>query len=512
MGEKVGVAIEDLPESKKKLLFWACWFALVATSFGFVVRSFLIDTFGQQFALTETQKGEILGVGLWPFAISIILFSLVVDRIGYGRAMVFAFVCHVLSVVLTVTATGYWQLYVATFIVALANGTVEAVVNPVVATLFPQEKTKYLNYLHAGWPGGLVLGGLLALLMGPETDWRYKVALILLPTALYGIMMLGCKFPVHERVAAGIPYMEMLKEFGFLGALIVNFMMFTEVGRVFGFPGWLTGIIIVLATLGFGAVVKWAPGRPLFIFLLLVMIPLATTELGTDTWVTSLMQPEMEKLGAQAGWLLVYTSFIMMVLRFCAGPIVHRLSPLGLLAVCSALAMLGLIFLSKAAGAAILLAATLYGVGKTFFWPTMLGVVAERFPRGGALTLNAIGGAGMLGVGVVGAVFLGYIQDTSVSNHLQQAKPAVHAQVSVEKPWAFGQYTAVDPEKLQSLPPSDRAEIEALSQDAKKSALATVAIFPGIMLICYLVLIAYFRSKGGYRAVSIEEAAAEKSS
>src|SRR5436305_7060879 len=129
-------AIEGMSDSQKRTLFWACFAALIATSFGFIIRALLIPTWGTQFNLTEVQKGEIFGVGLWPFAISIILFSLVIDRIGYGRAMMFAFVCHVLSVVLTVTATGYWQLYAANFIVALANGTVEAVINPVVATLF----------------------------------------------------------------------------------------------------------------------------------------------------------------------------------------------------------------------------------------------------------------------------------------------------------------------------------------------------------------------------------------
>ena len=144
------------------------------------------------------------------------------------------------------------------------------------------------------------------------------------------------------------------------------------------------------------------------------MIPLATTELGTDSWITDLMTPAMNQLGLQAGWVLVYTSAIMFVLRFFAGPIVHKVSPLGLLAICSGIAAVGLYMLSLSTGAMILVAATIYGLGKTFFWPTMLGVVAERFPKGGALTLNITGGLGMIAAGVIGAGILGFIQDKSV--------------------------------------------------------------------------------------------------
>jgi MFS family permease len=503
------VAVPDkMDDTSRKMLFWACFLALIATAFGFIVRALLMDTWAAQFGLTEVQKGEIFGAGLWPFAISIILFSLIIDRIGYGTAMVFAFVCHVVSAVMTITATGYQSLYWAMFIVALANGTVEAVINPVVATLFSREKTKWLNILHAGWPGGLVLGGILAISMG-DTDWRLKVGLLLIPTVLYGLMMLGKKFPVQERVAAGVSYRDMLREFGVIGALIVNFFIFSEIGRVFG---WSQGLIwgaIVALTLVFGAYIGFAPGRPLFIVLVAIMLPLATTELGTDSWITSLMEPEMTRLGMAAGWVLVYTSLIMMILRFFAGSIVHRISPLGLLACSAGIAMLGLIFLSKATGMTILLAATLYGFGKTFFWPTMLGVVAEQFPRGGALTLNAIAGVGMLGVGTVGAVFLGFIQDTSIDRHLKAEQPAIYQKVSTSKPWVFGSYQTLDAERTKSLPEAERKVIDDTAAVAKKDALMTVAIFPLIMLISYLALLGYFKARGGYKAEVLAGHAAE---
>ncbi len=235
-------------------------------------------------------------------------------------------------------------------------------------------------------------------------------------------------------------------------------------------------------------------------FLMLIMMPLATTEIGTDGWITSLMEPEMKAMGHHAGWVLVYTSFIMMVLRFFAGPIVHKLSPLGLLAMSAAIAACGLFYLSTATGLAILFAATLYGFGKTFFWPTMLGVVSEQCPRGGALTLNAIGGVGMLAVGVLGFPFIGLLQVGNVSKQLEQKEPAIYKQITENKTSILWDYRAVVPAKLAELPATEQEEITNIEEGAKKGALAYMAIFPCIMLACYLILIAYFRSKGGYEA------------
>jgi hypothetical protein len=264
---------------------------------------------------------------------------------------------------------------------------------------------------------------------------------------------------------------------------------------------WISLIIALVVGIGFGAVVKSA-GRPLFVLLLIVMIPLATTELGTDSWITELMKPEM---AGNAAWVLVYTSAIMAVLRFFAGPLVHKLSPLGLLAVCSLLAILGLVFLSKATGIAILVAATVYGVGKTFFWPTMLGVVAEQFPKGGALTLNATGAVGMLGVGVLGAQFLGFFQDKNIESTLAERDQVVYEQVLGEKPGLFGAYKAVDADKVGELDETQKALVTEVQDASKKNTLMAVAIFPCIMLVSYILMALYFKSKGGYEAVHLDE-------
>ena len=491
-------------QEPSKWLFWTCFAALVATSFGFIIRAQIIGDWGVDFNLSETQKGELLGVGLWPFAISIVLFSLIVDKIGYGRALVFAFVCHFISAFVTIFANSYTMLYIGTFIFALGCGTVEAVINPVVATVYSKEKTKWLNILHAGWPGGMVIGGMLILILMPGLHWKWKMALIFLPTAVYGIMMLRAKFPVHERVKAGVSFKEMLQEAGIIGAAIVIFLMTWELGRIFAFPIGLKLAIVLVLVLGYSAYVR-SLGKPLFIFLVLIMIPLATTELGTDSWITELVTPVMNNIGLQAGWVLVYTAFLMMILRFFAGPIVGRLKPLGLLAVGSAVAIVGLLFLSKAVGIMIFVAATFYGLGKAFFWPTMLGVVAERFPKGGALTLNTISGVAMLSVGVIGASFLGNIQDRHVDHELQLHNPAIYTQViGNEKDSIFGNYNALDQKKIESLSVDNKGVISNIIASAKKNALMTVAIFPTIMLVCYIILIFYFKSKGGYKAIHLE--------
>jgi len=490
-------------------LFYACFTAIVTTAFGFILRAIVLPQWGIDFKLTQTQLGEIAGVGLWPFAISIVLFSLVIDRIGYKTAMFFAVFCHIASAILTIFATGYWMLYIGSFICAIGNGTVEAVANPVVATMFPKEKIKWLSRLHAGWAGGLVLGGVMALLLGVHIRWEYKIALILIPTIVYALMSISRKFPLNERVQAGISYKEMLQEVGAGGALIIVALIIFQLGAVFGWSTPTNIIITLLITAGFGYYTR-SFGQPLFIVLLLIMIPLATTELGTDSWITDLMTPEMNKIGFQAGWVLVYTSAIMFVLRFFAGPISHKFSSPGLLAICSAIAAIGLYAMSFSAGSVILIAATIYGLGKSFFWPTMLGMVSERFPKGGALTLNITGGLGMIAAGVIGAGILGFIQDKSVDQKIttydQTHQTAIHrTYVTEQKTSFFGDYKALDQTKLATADVDQQRTVTTIRDAAKKEALRYIVIFPLIMFVSFVLLILYFRSKGGYKAITINQ-------
>jgi MFS family permease len=504
---------------KENRLFVACIMALVATSFGFGARLLLLDDIGREFNLDETQKGALQSAGLFPFALSIIFFSLFLDRIGYGVGMAFAFFGHVISAVLTITAKDYNMVYIGTLLFALANGAVEAVINPVTATLYPKTKTHHLNVLHAGWPGGMALGMALVILL-PGVDWKVRLGLFLIPTVVYGIMMLGQKFPVQERVAAGVSYLDMMKEFGWASCLIVTFftvLAFDTVLTSLGFYKstdtiwFIAAALAAVVTLGFGVVVR-SFGQPLFVFLLLVMILLATTELGVDSWMGSIMQAVVSK--EVGSWIPVMTACIMFVLRFCAGPIIHAISPLGLLCVCAGMASVALFGISQVPAAAtglIFLFAALYGVGKTFFWPTTLGVVCEQFPKGGAMTINAIAGVGMISVGVIGGSFLGTLQDVDLDSKLAQKNSALHQRVvTTESKKSFlMSYKPYDQARIKTLPDADQKEVEGVVKQVKQGVMAKFAILPAIMFVCYVGLILYFKSKGGYKQVELATASAE---
>lgn len=495
-------------------LFVACTMSLVASAVGFAVRAFLLNGLGTRFNLSESQLGSIQGAGLYPQAVTMILSALVVDRVGYGRSMAFGFACHVLSAVVLMSATGYASLYLGTFLFALAGGVVEGVINPVTATLYPRNKTHYLNILHAGWPGGMVLGGLVVILLGTaggDNAWRWKIGLYLIPTLIYGWMMWREKFPVQERVAAGVSYLDMLRECGWGGCFLICLFLgyaLDEILRVFNLslPGPLILGLGIVPTLWFGLKIR-SFGRPMFVMLMAIMTLLATTELGTDSWIANLMTPVLREAGPNAGnWILIYTSAIMFALRFVAGPITHRISPLGLLALSAAIAAGGLLWLARAgsAPAIVFLAATCYGVGKTFFWPTTLGVVSEQFPRGGSLTLSSVSAVGLIAVGVLGSPMLGAIQDDSLDRRLAADNPALHARIMEAPQEKYGlKYRPIDKAKAAALTPAEQAALEDVRSRNNQATLGKVAVLPMIMFGCYVGLILYFRSRGGYRAVDL---------
>ena len=510
-------------------LFWGCFIALITTAFAFITRAFLVNdpTFWQTtFALDQVQAAELFGAGIWPFAISIILFSLIIDQVGYRAAMFFSVICYGLYAWLAFQAysivnapdlagealkaaqlNAYSKLYWGSVILGLGNGTVEAFINPVVATMFNKDKTKWLNILHAGWPGGLVLGGLLTILLGAQAadDWRILIWLIAIPAIVYLVMLMKAEFPVNERVSSGTSYKEMLAEFGAIGALIAGYLVFKQLGMVFKWTDTIVYILTALATVGYGIYCK-SLGRPILIFLCIIMMPLATTELGTDGAISGLMEEPMKAAGQHPLLVLIYTSAIMMVLRFWfAGPIVQKLGPLGLLATSAAFAVAGLFLLSTAKGLFMVFAcATLYGFGKTFFWPTMLGVVSEQCPKGGALTLNAIAGIGMLTVGILGGPVIGKLTEDSIRDTIDKESPGVYETISKKDSYFLGGYTAVDNEKVAAI--DDEKQKTAIGeqiQTGKQGSLARVAIFPLFMLACYIGMIFYFKGRGGYKPVEL---------
>ena len=419
-----------------QILFVASFATLIAAGIGFAVRGAVLKDWGQQYGFTQAELGTITGGGLAGFGLAIIFFSFMADLFGYGRLMLIAFVLHAASAVLTFAATPVYDalgkdaafncLFYGSLLFALGNGTCEAVINPLTATLFPRNKTHYLNILHAGWPLGLILGALIVLgfgqLAGP-IKWEFKLGVFLLPVLLYGLMMFNRPFPVSEASASGVSTRESMGTVGgfgfaiaagFIGLFLTSQLppLLAKTGIDAPWAGWAVAGAIWVAYFVYSGL---SFGSLLITVLYALHALVGYVELGTDSWITNITG---RVLGSDQLALLafIWTNALMFTLRFFAGPIVHRINPIGLLvgsavAGTAGLYLMGGRFTGDQAVAPWILAVTIYGVGKTFYWPTLLGVISERFPRGGALALGISGGIGMLSAGLLGGPGIGYKQD-----------------------------------------------------------------------------------------------------
>lgn len=494
-----------------QMLFWASFMTLIAAGMGFSIRGDIIGNWGRDFGFTQTELGLITGQGLAGFGFTIIFFSFFSDAFGYGILMVIAFLLHALSIALTLAAPfayqqygkegAYWCLWAGAWAFSFGNGTCEAVINPLTATLFPQNKTHWLNILHAGWPGGLVLGALVNLalnLSSTPVGWEIRWGIVFAPMFLYGVMMLGRPFPKSEAHVSGVSF----------GSMVLTLF------------------------------------APILLFLFLIHAMVGYVELGTDSWIQNITNTVL-KDKTMALVAFIWTNVLMFTLRFFAGPIVHKISPVGLLFGSAVLGTTGLVLLGlPMTDTAILwlLAVTIYGVGKTFYWPTMLGVISERYPRGGALALGISGGIGMISAGFLGGPIIGYEQDYAASTELKSKSVPAYDRYKTAEPTAplpvlpqvagldnaklgvlkdKGQQLAADfalePENknlqalkswwdTQGLPhvAADENTVGAAEIEGGKKALLWTAVVPAIMAVCYLLLIGIFAAMGGYKQVHID--------
>jgi MFS family permease len=333
-------------------MFLASCVALIATAIIFAVRGDILGDLSAHFHLTKTQLGWVIIGAFWGFTISIFIGGQLCDVVGMRAILALAFVGHISGTLMTILANGYIMLAAATLLIGLGNGFVEAAVNPLVATIYPDRKTEKLNALHAWWPGGIVIGSVVAYaLTKAGQGWQVKQGVVLIPAVTYGFMLLRLRLPRSERVQSGISTGRMYKE-----AL-----------------------------------------RPLFILWFICMWLTAATELGPNQWIGEIMK----KTATESGILiLAWISLIMLVGRLVAGPVVHKLSPVGLLIASAVTSGVGLLALGYVRSAPTAYAASfVFAVGICYFWPTMLGVTSERFPAGGALLLGLMGAAGMASAG-----------------------------------------------------------------------------------------------------------------
>jgi MFS family permease len=330
-------------------IFTASCVALIVTAMTFAIRAGILTELGEDFGLSDTELGWINGMAFWGFPVATLVGGLIYNAVGPKRMLYIAFVTHVLGLVLTITAGGFSGLLISTFCIGFANGTVEAACNPLIADIYHDNKTTMLNRFHVWFPGGIVIGALVAAAMGAmDLGWQLQIAIMLVPTAIYGWMIFGLDFPAMANS-------EMSTS--------------TNVRSLF---------------------------VPLYLFMLVCMSLTAVTELGTQQWVERILANS----GAHPMLILAMVTALMAVGRQFAGPVIHRLHPPGVLLGSAVIATIGIYAMSMASGGMVYVAAILFALGVMYFWPTMLGFVGEYLPRTGALGMSLIGGVGMAATGL----------------------------------------------------------------------------------------------------------------
>lgn len=355
-------------------LFQASCLALLVTSLSFGIRAGILSRLGVEFKLNQSELGIITATAFWGFPLAVIIGGFIVDTIGMKKLLIIAFAFHLLGIVLTIFSSGFWSLFVSTLLIGIANGTVEAACNPLVAALYPDNKTTKLNHFHLWFPGGIFIGTLLVFFLDKiGIGWQIQVGLMLIPTILYGFLFSKLSFPVTERVAAGISTKTMY-------------------ASLF---------------------------QPLFIFMIICMFGTAITELFTGQWIDVLLK----NVTQNALLILTVTTGVMVLGRGLAEPIVHKFSAQGVLLISAVLSAAGLFLLGHTTGNMVFVGALVFGMGVCYFWPTMIGFVAENLPNTGAVGLNLMGGAGMFAVSIY-TIFMGGFYD----NLIGTKSPAVAGQ------------------------------------------------------------------------------------
>jgi MFS family permease len=356
----------------KNRLFLASCLALITTAMTFAIRARLETVFGPEgVGLTLEQIGYAFAPAFFGFTIAMIIGGPLVDLLGIKKITWMAFITHAVGIVLTLLADSMTSLFIATLFIGIGNGFVEAALNPMVASMYPEEKTKMLNRFHVWFPGGIVIGALVGWLVMDVLglSWQVMVGTLFVPLAIYGFLFLGQTIPVTERVQLGISNKKM-----------------------------------------FSSILK-----PLFLFMVACMFLTAASELGTTQRIESLLKASV----AKPLLVLAFINGIMALGRLFAGKVVHKLSPSGMLLYSAIFTFAGLWLLTISSGGMTFVAAAVFAVGVTFFWPTMLGFVAEYLPETGALGLSIMGGAGMFSVSIVLPVMGNLMDNASAAEALR---------------------------------------------------------------------------------------------
>jgi MFS family permease len=355
-------AVTSISDKDAKRIFRISCIALIVTAMTFAIRAGILGDLGQQYGLSGKELGWIASMAFLGFPLAMMFGGILYNAIGAKLIVWLAFIGHALGIILTIIADGFWGLMISTFLVGFANGLVEAGCNPIIAQLFPDNKTTMLNRFHVWFPGGIVIGSLVSAGMTQiGLGWEVQVATMLIPTAIYGVMMLGFEFPKFDQEVNSTS---------------------TNIKALF---------------------------NPIYLFLIVCMTMTAVSEFGPGQWINQILSAS----GAHPMLILALITGIMALGRFYAGPLVHKLSPPGVLFLSAILASLGLFLMTQLQGSAVYFAAVVFALGITYFWPTMIGCTSEYTPKTGALGMSLMGGAGMFAMGIWNPIIGGWIDSAT---------------------------------------------------------------------------------------------------
>ncbi|ASP50070.1 MFS transporter [Cognaticolwellia beringensis] len=389
-------------------IFTICCLALLVTSMTFAIRAGILSQLGAEFALSDGQLGWINAMAFMGFPVSMMIGGALYNSLGAKKLLLIAFVFHIAGLLLTISAEGFWSLLISTFFIGFANGAVEAGCNPLIAETYPDKKTTMLNKFHVWFPGGIVVGALISKAMtDANLGWQLQIVVMLIPAVIYGLMTLKQRFQEFERI-----------------------------------KGSTSGNVKALFS-------------PLFIFIAFCMTLTTTAELGTQQWIERIMGAS----GASPMLIMALITGLMAVGRYFAGPVIHRLNPVGVLLFSAIVSTAGIYSMSIATGPMVYIAAILFAVGVMYFWPTMVGFVAENIPESGALGMSMIGGAGMFALSLWNPV---------IGSWIDSAREKANASIA----------TGVEPELL-----------------AGQSVLANLTFFPAILIVAFSFLYFYMKRK-----------------
>ena len=376
----------------RSALFYGSCLALITTGFTFSIRAGILPQLGAEFGLSAEQLGFINSMWFLGFPISMVIGGLVYHTVGPKIIMNVAFVCHALGILLTIYADGYTTLLISTLLIGIANGCTEAACNPMIADMYSGSTlNKMLNRFHMWFPGGILVGSLISALMTSlNFSWQAQMWVIVVPAIAYAFLFFGKTFPKPQVEGA------------------------TSLGA------------------NFKAMVS-----PLYIFLIICMALTAITEFGPGQWVSIILGSS----GADPMLILALTAGLVAVLRFFAGPVVAALGQTGVLlggAVCAAI---GIYMFSTVTGPMAYVAAIVFALGYGYFWPVMVGAVAQRVPLSSALGMSIIGAVGMFSSSIFQPIIGDWIDDARAESIAQgltgNALELAAGQETLEKMIAF---------------------------------------------------------------------------